>query len=123
MTVGYRLEDEAFKALPGLLQRDFGITVEERLIRRYVTDNTGVAMEVNIFGKGSRNGESLTIVGEAKSQLSKRDIDRYIKTRLKKLEGMVPNPFPVLVTYMISSPDVEAYARDKSIALYYSYDF
>ncbi len=123
MTVGYRLEDEAFKALPGLLQRDFGISVEERLIRRYVTDNTGMTIEVNIFGKGSRDGDPLTIVGEAKSQLSKKDVDRYIKTRLKKLDGMVPNPFPILVTYMISSPDVEAYARDKGIAIYYSYDF
>ena len=39
MTIGYTLENEAFKALPGLLQRDFGIIVRGKPKRKYVTDN------------------------------------------------------------------------------------
>ena len=57
MTVGYRLEDEALMALPHLLQRDFGITVEGRLVRRFVEYPDGRSDEVNIWGKG-RRGET-----------------------------------------------------------------
>ncbi|MBW2069470.1 MAG: hypothetical protein JRI31_11465, partial [Deltaproteobacteria bacterium] len=50
MTVGYRLEDEAFKALPRLLREDYKIEVKGRLKRQYVADRDGRLLEVNIFG-------------------------------------------------------------------------
>lgn len=122
-TVGYRLEDEAFKALPGLLERDYRIVVRGRLTRRFVRDNRGEYIEVNILGTGARNGKELTIVGESKSQLSKNGVDDFIRKKLRRLEGVFPGVFPVLVTYMVTEPDVEDYVREKGIALYYSYDF
>jgi len=122
-TVGYRLEDEAFKALPGLLERDYGIVVRGRLTRRFVRDNRGEYIEVNILGTGARNGKELTIVGESKSQLSKNGVDDFIRKKLRRLEGVFPEVFPVLVTYMVTEPDVEDYVRERGIALYYSYDF
>ena len=122
ITVGYRLEDEAFKALPHLLERDYGIKVEGRLRRKFLRDNRGDYLEVNIIGEGRRNGERVTIVGEGKSQLSRREVDRFIRRKLKRLEGVLEGIFPVLVTYMISEPRVEEYVKDKGIALYYSYD-
>lgn len=42
--------------------------------------------------------------------------------QIKPFAGVFPNIFPVLITYMISSPDVEDYAKEQNIALYYSYD-
>jgi chromosome segregation ATPase len=122
-TVGYRLEDEAFKALPLLLERDYGLVVKDRLKRKFVRDNHGIDIEVNIIGEAERNGEILTIIGESKSQLSKRDIDNFIRKKLKRLERVFTNIFPVLVTYMVTEPDVEDYAKEKGIALYFSYDF
>ncbi|MEE4359301.1 MAG: hypothetical protein V2I97_22715 [Desulfococcaceae bacterium] len=121
-TVGYRLEDLTYKYLPGLLQRDHRINLKERLIRKYLKDNKGRDLEINILGEGIRDGRSLMIVGESKSQLSKNDVDRFVKKRLLKLEGIFPDIFPVLVTYMISQPDAEEYAKGKGIAVYYSYD-
>ncbi|MCS7312523.1 MAG: hypothetical protein NZ742_06385 [Acidobacteria bacterium] len=124
MTVGYTLENEAFKALPGLLARDFGLTVHGPLRRKYVIDRQGDLLEVNIVGQASQNGESVTIVGEAKVQLSKNDVDRFVRKKLKRLEGTLPGRlFPVLVTHMTTAVDVEAYARSKGIAVYYSYEF
>ena len=123
VTVGYRLEDEAFKALPLLLKRDYGLIVKDRLRRKFVKDNQGIDIEVNIIGEAERNGEVLTIIGESKSQLSKRDIDNFIRKKLKRLEGVFNKIFPVLVTYMVTEPDVEDYTKEKGIALYYSYDF
>ena len=51
ITVGYRLEDMAYKALPSLLKRDFDLTVQSQLKRTYLTDNKDQELEVNITGQ------------------------------------------------------------------------
>ncbi|MFP3927749.1 MAG: hypothetical protein ACLFUP_02500 [Desulfobacteraceae bacterium] len=121
-TVGYRLEDEAFKGLPALLKRDFGLELDSSLRRRFIADKEGRQVEVNIIGSGTRDGKRVMVLGEAKSQLSKRLINDFIKKKLNRFSGVFEEILPVLVTYMISEPDVEDYAREKGIALYYSYD-
>ena len=123
MTVGYGLENSAYPALPALLQRDFSVIVRGRLTRTYVQDKQGHDLEVNIFGKAMRDGKDIVIIGESKSQLSKKEIDAFIRKRLKRFDGVFADIFPVLITHMISSPDVETYAKEQNIALYYSYDF
>ena len=123
MTVGYTLENEAYKALPRLLKRDAGLTIKGKLNRQYVTDNKGQYIEVNIVGEAAKNGKKIFVVGEGKSQLSKNDVDDFIRKKLNRLEGVFANIFPVLITHMISSPGIGEYAKKKGIALYYSYDF
>ena len=122
-TVGYTLEDKAYKALPQLLQRDFGLLVQGRLKRGYLKDKQGNELEVNIIGQALQNGKLITIIGESKSQLSKPKIDKFIQKRLERFEGVIPTCFPVIITHMISGSDVEEYAKSKGIAVYYSYDF
>ena len=122
-TVGYILENEAYRALPTLLAADHGIEVEDRLIRTYLTTDRGYPVEVNIFGRGRRNGREVVVIGESKSQLSAKNIDHFIQGRLTRLEPLFEDVFPVLVTHMISSPDVADYAQERGIALYYSYQF
>lgn len=122
-TVGYTLEDRAYPVLPALLERDFDIVVKERLKRGYITDNRGRDSEINILGKAEKNGSQIVIIGESKSQLSKKNVDEFIRRKLKRLTGVFNEEiFPLLITYMISSPDVEEYAKKQGIALYYSYD-
>jgi hypothetical protein len=123
MTVGYTLENESYKALPELLKRDFGIVVKDKLKRKYITDNEGYSIEVNIIGEASKDGSSIVVVGEVKSQLSKNDVDDFIRKKLKRMEGVVNAVFPLLVTHMTTNARVEGYANQKGIALYYSYDF
>ena len=121
-TVGYTLENEAMKRLPELL-REMGIRVEGRLTRRYVQDDRGHYIEVNIFGTGYRNGEQVTLVGESKSQLSKNDVDRFLHRTVSALQSLYPNIVPLLVTHFASEPDAEQYARDRGVLVYYSYEF
>ncbi|MCD6507604.1 chordopoxvirus fusion protein [Candidatus Poribacteria bacterium] len=123
ITVGYTLENEAFKALPDLLKRDYGLELRERLKRAYVRDKEGKAIEVNIIGKAVKDGREVTILGEGKAQLSKRDVDRFLRRKVNRLRDVLGDLFLVLVTHMISEYDVEEYAKEKGIALYYSYDF
>jgi hypothetical protein len=122
-TVGYTLENEAFKALPALLTRDYGLTVTGRLRRGYVTSAAGQPLEINVLGQATRDAERLTIVGESKAQLSKNKVDSFIREVLRQLPPDVGAVFPLLVTHMISEPEAEAYARQQGIAVYYSYDF
>ena len=119
----YQLADRAYRALPALLERDFGAHIQGRLTRGYMQDATGKALEVNIIGTAQRNGDQLTILGEGKAQLSKNDVDRFVRRRLVPLRERFAEIFPILVTYMISEPDVEEYAKQQGIVLYYSYDF
>jgi len=123
MSFGYTLENEAYKKLPELLKQDFNILIKERLKRQYLTDNQGHKIEVNIVGKASKNGQDIVIIGESKSQLSKNDVDRFIRKKLNRLQGVFKEIFVILITHMISNPEVEDYVKEKGFALYYSYDF
>ncbi len=122
-TMEYTLENEAYKKLPALLEKDFGIQIKQGLIRKYITDNKGKANEVNIFGHGVKHGKEVTIIGEAKAQLSNNKVNDFLRKKVKQLDGLFEEVFLVLVTHMITSPEVEEYAKNKGIVLYYSYDF
>jgi len=121
--IGYTLENEAFKKLPELLKKDFGIQVKQRLKRTYVRDIDGKSMQVNIFGQGEQDGKEITIIGESKAQLSKSKVNHFLQENTRRLQGVYPGIFLVMVTHMITAPGVDDYAKKKGIALYYSYDF
>lgn len=121
-TVGYRLEDESYKALPGLLKKDMGIAIIGRLKRDFIEIGKERYIEVNIWGRARSNGKRYVVIGEAKSQLKKKDIDEFIK-KAEAVKKYVPEEqIRVLVTYH-TSPQVMRYASEKKIKLYFSYDF
>ncbi|MGC8972548.1 MAG: chordopoxvirus fusion protein [bacterium] len=121
-SVGFQLEDRAYISLPRLLKRDFGIELKERLIRRYIKNKKGEKMEINILGRGERDGKEIYIVGEAKANLSARHIEDFID-RLKDIKDILGiEIFPIMITYM-TEPEVEEFANNKGIKVYYSYDF
>ena len=117
-TVGYMLEDRACAGLPALLKADFGIEVVGRLTRDYVRVGKR-NVEVNIFGKGRKDGEEVWIVGEAKTQVYERDVKQFERTveELKTVLG--ENLFLVMVGYQIT-PGVQQYLRARGIAFYIS---
>jgi uncharacterized phage infection (PIP) family protein YhgE len=121
-TVGYQLEDEAIKALPELLKRDAGVEVVGRLKRDYIEIAPGKYIEVNIWGTGRINGEEYVIVGEARSQLKRGDVDEFIK-KVNAIKRYIPKEqIKILVTYQ-TSPIVRKYAEEKGIKIYFSYEF
>ena len=124
-TVGYILENEAMRALPKLLLEEFGLVVKGRLVRKFVEDEKGHPVEVNIIGEAERDGERFLVLGESKSQLSRNGVREFLDKKLKKVRKPLGlELFPILVTHMITSPDVVDYALSKGIKrVYYSYEF
>ena len=120
-TVGYRLEDEAMKAIPKLLKQDFGVEVVGRLKRDFIEISKNNYIEVNIFGEGRKNGKEYVILGEAKSQLKKRNIDDFLKKVETLKRHIGKEPILLYVTY-ISHPQVRKYAEEKNIKIYHSYE-
>jgi len=124
-TVGYILENEAMRALPGLLLEEFGLRVKDRLVRKFLVDVSGNPMEVNIVGEAMADGKEFLVVGESNSQLSKGKVKEFLDKKLKRLaKPFGLEFFPILVTHMITAPDVADYALERGIRrIYYSYEF
>ncbi|MGC8658413.1 MAG: hypothetical protein ACP5U1_05005 [Desulfomonilaceae bacterium] len=119
--VGYGLEDSSYLKLPPVLKRDHSIVMKGPLKRGFLEAGPNKYIEINIWGHGERDGKSIEIVGEAKTQLKKRDIDKFLQT-LKALEPHISRTiFPLCVTYH-TSPAIEQYSKDKGINLYFTYE-
>ncbi len=121
-TVGYVLEDRAFVGLPPLLKKDFGIEIVEALRRDYIQISPGKYIEVNIIGKGRRDGREVWIIGDCKTQLKKRDVDEFLKTLKQIEESLYGDKLPIIVTYQ-ASPLVKNYIKERGLKLYFSYQF
>ena len=120
-SIGFMLEDRAFSALPTLLKDRFGIKVQGRLIRTFLKNAQGKNEEVNIYGKGLKDGSELVIIGESKSQLSKKHISKF-KKKLARLEPVLGTLFPLMITYM-AEPEVLSEAETDGIPVFMSYEF
>ncbi len=119
--MGYSLEDKAYKGLPGLINRDFGIEVKE-LRRDYVKLPSGRYEEVNIIGEGWKDGSRVWIIGECKTQLKRRDVDSFLRKVVRIGKVMEGEKLLVMVAYQ-ATPQVRDYVKSKGIALYFSYQF
>ncbi len=121
-TVGYILEDRAYKGLPPLLEKDFNLKLTQPLKRDFIEIAPGRFEEINILGPGQINGRKVWVIGEAKTQPKKRDIDAFLR-KLQKIDDLLPGEkIPILVTYQ-TSPLVKEYAQKKGVKLYFSYEF
>jgi len=118
-TVEYILGDRACAALPSLLKEELGMEIEE-LKRDFIETSPNRYEEINIIGKGKKDGTPVWILGECKTQLKKKDIDSFLK-KVSRIEHLFPGEkIFVAVTYQ-TSPQVRHYTEEKGIKLYFSY--
>ncbi len=121
-SVGYHLENMAYKALPKLLQERYGIEVEGGLIREYIELPDGSEEEVNIYGKGKIDGRQVYIIGEAKTNLTEKDISNF-KKKVKKIEKIIiGEKFLVFVAHTVR-PKVRKKIEEEKIPIFLSYEF
>jgi len=117
-SVGYSIENRAYQALPSLLEKH-GIVVQRDLIRRYIGEH-----QINVFGKARRENQDVTILGECKTRLSKKEMTRFerIVNRLKR-EGKVDGEIVTIFIAHDFPPEVEAHLMKKKTFYFWSYQF
>ena len=120
-TVGYRLEDESYVKLPAILKRDHAVVVKGHLKRGWIELGKNKFIELNIWGHGERHGKTVEIIGEAKSQLKKRDVDNFLENLDLIRPHLKRDIYPLCVTYQ-TSPAVMKYSREKGLTLFFSYE-
>jgi len=108
MDVGYGIEDKMIPHLPAFAKMEFGVDLTQ-VDRRNVIYPTGKYDEVNLYGEGSRDGEDIFIIGEAKAQPGKKDFDDFSK-KLARLQGVLKGAIASFMVGYQYTPAVEAYA-------------
>jgi DNA repair exonuclease SbcCD ATPase subunit len=117
---GYLLEDRAMKSLPKILKRKYNIKAVGNFVRDYFIIN-GEHVEVNIFGRVKKGNKEYILIGEAKSQVTKKAIDKFLKKCDKISKKFSKETIKVFISY-IFPPGIKEYAEEKGIVLIPSYE-
>jgi hypothetical protein len=73
--IGYGLEDIARLVLPGYLERKYGLKVDKLVRGLFLVD--GVSVDIDLYGKGERDGKRIAILGEVKSRIYRREVESF----------------------------------------------
>jgi len=120
-TVGGDIEDIAYIVLHDVLKREFGWQVG--VLEREWQTWDGEPEEVNVFGQAAdpaRPGQVIWIVGEAKHNLTQKEVDRFAGQVERARRHLVGEIFPVCFCYR-ARPEVQQQVRDAGIRLVFSY--
>jgi len=116
---GYAFENEAYRMLPGVLQKRYGIELTEKLIRSEVK-----GVEVNILGLGTRNGSKVVVVGEAKTRLERMEVFDELEDKVKVIKDEYGDReiVRVLVTHFATKRILKV-AKDNGIIVVQSFEW
>jgi len=120
-TVGGDIEDIAYIVLHDVLKREFGWQVG--VLEREWQTWDGELEEVNVFGQATdpaHPGQVIWIVGEAKHNLTRKEVDRFAGQVERARRHLVGEIFPVCFCYR-ARPEVQQRVRDVGIRLVFSY--
>jgi len=119
--VGGDIEDIAYIVLHDVLKREFGWQVG--VLERSWQTWDGKPEEVNVFGQASdpaRPDRVIWIVGEAKHNLTAKQVERFIRQVERARRHLVGEIFPVCFCYRLR-PEVQQMIRDAGLRLVFSY--
>lgn len=124
-TMSYALENEAYRMLPTVLERDYGIRLQNRIVRIEIE-----GVEVNFFAHGERDGQAVCLVGEVKLRLDERDQKRWraLLEQLDRQANAVKQQYPdcetvqLLVTHF-ARPEMLKQAQDRGLLVVQSFEW
>lgn len=120
---GFLLEDRAIQSLPEILE-ERGIKVLSRLrTKRMIYE--GKKYELNIYGIVEEGGKKKVLVGECKSRMSKKEVNRFTKVidRMKDRlmeEERADDVYLIVVVHRLNM-EMEKYLKEKRIDFVESY--
>ena len=118
--MGGSLEDLSYDVLPACIEKYHGIEVDE-LGRDFIRVD-GKEVEVNVFGKGKKikTGKELTIIGEVKSNITLKEVDRFLSL-LKKVGPTIKEEIFTLLFGFRIHLDAREKAKKEGVHLFVSY--
>jgi len=122
LTMSYAFENEAFKHLPKVLKKKYNIAVKEKFIRKEVGGK-----ELNLFGKGQRDGVEVYIIGESKLRLEEKEYHNIL-SELDEKEEAVKEEYgdvevvKVLITHYAKKGFIKK-AEDEGIIIVQSFEW
>lgn len=117
-TVGFGLEDIARIVLPGYLERHYKIQMDEFERKFFKIDKEEI--EINLYAEGKWNGRTITILGESKSRIYAKEVERFENTVSKLSAHINGEIFKVMFGYVIH-PSASILAEKYKIVLVASY--
>jgi len=118
-SVGYSLENESFRALPDFLQDHYGIELTERLIRVEIEGK-----EINILGKGKKDGNEVIVVGEATLRLDTRNKFAQLQESVELVAKQYPGVaiIPIIITHY-ATQNVLRTAQERGVIVIQSFEW
>ncbi len=122
--MSYSLENEAYRMLPAVLARDYGIHLRERLVR---TEIEGV--EINFFAHGERAGKAICLIGEVKLRLDERNkrwatLQKQLERQVKAVQHQHPDCEIVqLIVTHFARPDILQKMREQGLLVVQSFEW
>lgn len=118
-TLGYGLEDLGQWVLPAYFERTYSISGVKRCTRKFIKVNRR-EVEINLYAKGKRNGETIVLLGESENRIGRTEVKNFVAS-LKVLESVLDKPtFHFLFGYW-AHPSAEKLARENGIEVISSY--
>ena len=117
--IGFGLEDIARVMVPGWLERNMGIYVEDLSPRFIMVD--GTELQLNLFGIGRKDAKEIIVVGECKSRIYASEVRKFSRL-LKKVHKAFPDKevLGFLFGFLIH-PSAEEEAKKYGIKLIATY--
>jgi predicted nuclease with TOPRIM domain len=97
--IGFSLEDVAKVVLPGYLERHLHIYVDDLDRRFFFVD--GKEVEINLYGVGKKDGTEITILGEVKSRIYEREVNKFIRDVATVLPVIKGEVLKVMFGYLV----------------------
>ena len=126
-SVAYALENEAYRMLPTLLAKKYDIQMTERMVRTHIGGE-----EINLLGRGQRDGKEVLIVGETKLRLDERRTGRsghvaafeQLVTKAQAVRTKYPDvEIVLLLVTHYARPDVLTQAQEQNIIVVQSFEW
>ena len=116
--IGFGLEDVARVVLPGYLERHLHIYVYDLERKFFIVD--GEEVEINLYGIGKKDGKEIIILGEVKSRIYEREVNKFIRDVSKVIPVIKGEVLKVMFGYLVH-PSAVKIAKTKDITLVASY--
>ena len=116
--IGFGLEDIARVVLPGYLERHLGIQVKE-FSRKFFSVN-GDEVEINLYAAGKKSGKRVTVLGECKSRIYRREVRSFFR-HVEKVRGQFKGDIQLVMFGYWIHPSASVLAKEKDVHLIVSY--